>query len=51
MIRVILKHTLDEHEVLLAEDGRQAIALMEWSARPGFDGHLDAVSTVLPRLK
>jgi len=47
MIRVILKHTLDEHEVLLAEDGRQAIALMEWERpdlvlmdilMPGLDG-------------
>jgi DNA-binding response OmpR family regulator len=47
MIRVILKHTLEEHEVLMAEDGRQAIALVEWEQpdlvlmdilMPGLDG-------------
>jgi CheY-like chemotaxis protein len=47
MLRVILKHTLEEHEVLMAEDGRQAIALVEWEQpdlvlmdilMPGLDG-------------
>jgi CheY-like chemotaxis protein len=47
MIRVILKHTLEEHEILMAEDGRQAIALVEWEQpdlilmdilMPGLDG-------------
>lgn len=47
MIRVILKHTLDDHDVLMAADGRQAIALMEWEKpdlvlmdvmMPGLDG-------------
>ncbi len=47
MIRVILKHTFEEHAILMAEDGRQAIALVEWEQpdlilmdilMPGLDG-------------
>ena len=51
MMRIIFKHTFEEHEVFLAEDGRQAIALVEWESpdlilmdiiMPGLDGFTTA---------
>jgi len=47
MMRIIFKHTFEDHDVLLAEDGREAIALVEWESpdlilmdivMPGLDG-------------